>query len=102
MARTAPATLFRFALPLCPTLLHHLGNAFAGCRAHVAARTGSSAVNASYRSATAARSRSRSFQGRNGSIKTIALSLEIIEYVLNIHASPFDMLLDFNFKLQSV
>jgi hypothetical protein len=89
----------RFPLPLSPALLHHLRNSLSGSSAHMTARMpaatcagASASTTAAGRTPATARAASRSFQGSDGAIKTLAFLLKVVKYTLNVHASPFGLL----------
>ena len=89
LLRTTMALLrLRSPLALGPALLHHLGDTLARGRTHVAA--GPLGCSTTYRPSTTAPG-AKSFQRRDGSIKAVALSLKVSQYILNVHASPLEV-----------
>src|ERR1700678_1181429 len=83
--------LLRFAFPLSPAPLHHVGNALSRRRTHVTSTTPGRTAAAGRCSATCGSSappRPRALQSCDRGIETSTLTFELSEYVLNIHASP--------------
>ena len=91
-ARSSASTQLRLRLPLplSPALLHHFRNALARGGAHMAPWP-RLAADTTCRT-TAPATTPWSLQSSDGFVETFALSFEIIEYVLNFHASPFTLI----------
>jgi hypothetical protein len=86
--------LLRLPLPLRPALFHHIRNAFARGSAHMAALAPgtTSGLTATRRSSPAACLSADSLQCANGPVETFAFHPEVRQYILDIHASPFELL----------